>query len=131
MKKDREKRVNLLVETMNDPNVLKELGVKELPTSGSIGILWDLRKEPGVNKGIFKGGFTREFSTKDDLVRSIAEFTEAGRNGYGSITFILQTNGESLNLEVNDKNGVVFIDEKDALAILAWAGGNKDVVTVK
>ena len=36
-----------------------------------------------------------------------------------------------MKLEVNDKNGVVFIDEKDALAILAWAGGNKDVVTVK
>ncbi len=131
MKKDREKRVSLLVDTMNDPNVLKELGIKDLPTSGSIGILWDLRKEPGVDKGILKGGYSKEFSTKDDLVRTIAEFTELGRNGYGSITFNLQTNGESMKLEVNDKNGVVFIDEKDALAILAWAGGNKDVVTVK
>lgn len=131
MDSKRAKRIELIIETLNDENVIKELGIKEVPSAGVINVKWDLRKEPGVDRGILKGGFTKEFSAKEELVRTIAEFTEVGRQGYGSISFSLEVNSITRTVEFNDVDGIVSINEKDALALLAWAGGNEALVDKK
>lgn len=131
MDSKRAKRIELIIETLNDENVIKELGIKEVPSAGVINVKWDLRKEPGVDRGILKGDFTKEFSAKEELVRTIAEFTEVGRQGYGSISFSLEVNSITRTVEFNDVDGIVSINEKDALALLAWAGGNEALVDKK
>lgn len=131
MDNKRAKRIEVMIETLSDENVVKELGIKELPSRGVIKVKWDLRKEPGVDKGILKGGFVREFSSKEDLIKTIAEFTEVGRQGYGSISFSLVINDETKTVQFDDVDGLVSIDEKDALALLAWAGGNESLVEKK
>ncbi len=124
----RQNRVNILVDTMRSPKVLATLGIKEIPTSGTIGISFDLTGAPDGTKGSFKGGFVKEFKSSDELVRTIAELTEVKRKGYGTIFFTLELNGKKSTLAIEDNNGFVEIDEKDALAVLAWASGNKDII---
>lgn len=124
----REDRVNILVDTMRSPKVLETLGIKSIPTNGSIGISFDLHGAPDGTKGSFKGGFQKDFKTADDLVRTVAELTEVKRKGYGTIYFTAVIDGKKETLTFEDKDGFVEVDEKDALAILAWVSGNKDIV---
>lgn len=123
----REDRVNILVDTMRSQKVLDTLGIKSIPTNGSIGISFDLHGAPDGTKGSFKGGFQKDFKSSDDLVRTIAELTEVKRKGYGVIYFTLEVDGKRDTLTFEDNNGFVEVDEKDALAILAWASGNRDI----
>lgn len=125
----REDRVSVLVDTMKSKKFLETLGVKEVPSKGTIGISFNLTGAPDGTKGSLKGGFVKEFKTSDDLVRSVAELTEITRKGYGTITFTLEKDGIRESLKIADKDGFVQIDKKDAFAILAWACGNKEVVS--
>ena len=121
-------RLNILVDTMRSPKVHESLGIKSVPKKGKIGISFDLKGAPDGTKGSFKGGYSRSFEKSDDLVRTIAELTEHTRKGYGTILFTLEVDGRRETLSIRDKDGFVQIDEKDALAILAWACGNKEVI---
>lgn len=124
----RDDRVNILVDTMRSPKVHESLRIKSVPEKGKIGISFDLKGAPDGTKGSLKGGFSKAFESSDDLVRTIAELTEIKRKGYGTILFTLELEDRKETLNIKTVDGFVQIDEKDALAILAWACGNKEII---
>ena len=124
----RDDRVSILVDTMRSPKVHESLGITSIPEKGTIGISFDLKGAPDGTKGSLKGGLSRKFNSPDELVEVIAELTQVKRKGYGTILFTLEIDGKKETLSINTKDGFVQIDEKDALVILAWACGNKEII---